>query len=134
MAENHGGGIVFEGLDDHLAGIHRGSVNAAGEQDVEAQHTVARVETEQGKHLVVVGCELQFQVGCGIGGGYQHLAALEVTLVQQLQGLGDQRILTGALGQCGIERVDQVQGSVHGQFLVRDGAPPEGVPRAGLGV
>ncbi|MNH29538.1 hypothetical protein D3C79_897760 [compost metagenome] len=57
VAEDHGGGVVLQCLDDHLAGIHRSAVDAAGEQNVEAQHAVTRVEAEQGKHLVVVGGE-----------------------------------------------------------------------------
>jgi len=62
VRQDHGGGLVVQGAQDHLAWVDAGLRERASEQLFPAQPAVLAVEVEHGKHLVRPCAELQLQI------------------------------------------------------------------------
>ena len=74
MRQYNGCGIDGESLLDDLSWVNGSAVDGAAEEFIEAQHTVAIIEVQAAKYLVIEVLHARLQEGLGVRGAANRLA------------------------------------------------------------
>ena len=82
VRQHHGGGVVVQGPQHHLARVHRGLTERAAKQLLHGNQVVLAVQKQHGKHLVLAVCQVQLQIV------FHGLGAVKQRALLQLLGGG----------------------------------------------
>lgn len=133
VGKDHGRCIVGQRGLYHLAGVHAGAVQCAGEQFLVGNQTVARVQKQRRKHLAPPVTQLRGEVACrrlglvhqvvdrtqlGVqvpAGHFQHRLQLHVLGIPQALAGAEGLAVGGQQRAQAAEVVEQLLGQCHGR-------------------